>query len=204
MVNLFEIGFENWYTIAIKMNLIMVVFFIVVIMLIKRKFWDKKGISIDIDEYELGIGDSKIKIKPNSKDREVAYKLWVELCTRKIGIRFEEDKDVITEVYNSWYTFFGIARNLIKELPPSHINKNSELIDLTERVLNVGLRPHLTTYQAKFRKWYEIENQKSEEAPQEIQKKYSEYAELVEDLLQTNERMIAYKELLRKIAFNEK
>lgn len=203
-MNLFEVGFENWYTLSIKMNLIVIGLFIAVVVLMKRKIWDKKGTSIDIDECELGIGNSKIKIKPNDKDREIAYKLWVELCTRKIGIRFEEDKDVITEVYNSWYTFFGIARDLIKELPPSHINKNSELIDLTEKVLNIGLRPHLTTYQAKFRKWYEKENQKSEEAPQEIQKKYSDYTELVADLLQTNDRMIAYKEILRKIAFKEK
>lgn len=32
-----------------------------------------------------------------------------------------------------------------------------DLIKLTERVLNVGLRPHLTKWQAKYRKWYNNE-----------------------------------------------
>ena len=40
------------------------------------------------------------------------------------------------------------------------------------------------------------------ETPQEIQKRYPEYSVLVEDLVLTNKRMIEYKDLMGKIAFN--
>ena len=150
--------------------------------------------------------NSSVKLKYNRKDQEVAYKLWVELSTRKIGLPFDQENDVITEVYNSWYDFFKIARELLKDIPASRLPYSNDLIKLTERVLNVGLRPHLTKWQAKYRKWYNNEfikkNNKKSETPQEIQKRYPEYSVLVEDLVLTNKRMIEYKDLMGKIAFN--
>ena len=41
-------------------------------------------------------------------------------------------------------------------------------------------------------------------SPQEIQKGYPEYEELLKDLLETNEKMIEYKKLMKKIAFDKK
>ena len=133
----------------------------------------------------------------------LAYKLWVDLSTRKIGLPFDENNDVIEEVYNSWYAFFGVARELLKELPATQINTSSELIELTEKVLNKGLRPHLTTWQAKFRCWYDKNRADSDKEPQQLQKEYALYDELIADLKTTNSRMIEYKELLRKIAFGK-
>lgn len=101
--------------------------------------------------------------------------------------------------------FFKIARELLKDIPASRLPYSNDLIKLTERVLNVGLRPHLTKWQAKYRQWYNNEfikkNNKKSETPQEIQKRYPEYSVLVEDLVLTNKRMIEYKDLMGKIAF---
>ena len=154
--------------------------------------------TIQIEEMKLGIGSSSITLRYNKKEQEVAYKLWVELNTRKIGLAFEPD-DVIYEIYNSWYTFFEIARELMKEIPPETLDKNENLVLLTGNVLNKGLRPHLTRWQARFRKWYEdhksLEDYK-EKAPQDIQKEYPMYDELVRDLCETNRHMIEYKNML--------
>ena len=91
---------------------------------------------------------------------------------------------------------------MLKELPVNKISCSSDLIELTEKVLNVGLRPHLTKWQAKFRRWYEKEMSKeSVKTPQEIQREYPEYSSLINDLISTNEKMIEYKELMKKIAF---
>ena len=118
---------------------------------------------------------------------------------------FDKEHDVITEVYNSWYEFFKIARELLKDIPASRLPYSNDLIELTEKVLNKGLRPHLTTWQAKYRKWYEKELlNDTEDAPQELQRKYPHYDELVDDLIKTNMRMIEYKNLMKKIAFPEK
>jgi hypothetical protein len=190
----------NWFAILL---LIAVVGIIAWIYSIVSKHINRK--SITIDEISLGIGNSSVKLTYNKKDQEIAYKLWVELSTRKIGLMFEKEHDVITEVYNSWYEFFNIARELLKDIPASRLSYSNELIELTEKVLNTGLRPHLTTWQAKYRKWYEKELlNNNEDTPQELQRKYPHYEELVDDLLKTNMRMLEYKNLMKKIAFPKK
>lgn len=115
---------------------------------------------------------------------------------------FDEEDDVIVEVYDSLYKFFQITREAIKDIPVERLKHSEELISLTDRVLNDGLRPHLTKWQARFRKWYlqELEKQ-PDKSPQEIQRAFPDYDLLVEDLIETNNRMIKYSELMKKIAF---
>ena len=123
--------------------------------------------------------------------------------TRKVGLTFEEDKDVIVEVYNSWYKLFEIIRELLKNVEPNKKDKNVEkLEDILIKTLNEGLRPHLTKWQAKFRRWYDIELKKEENnkvPPQEIQKRYEEYDNLVKDLKNTNEKMVQFAQELKKL-----
>ena len=69
------------------------------------------------------------------KDQEIAYKIWVELSTRKIGIPFEKEYDIIIEIYDSWYEFFKITRDLLKEIPVNKISHSNELILLTEKCI---------------------------------------------------------------------
>ena len=103
------------------------------------------------------------------------------------------------------YRITKIARELLKDIPASRLPYSNDLIELTEKVLNKGLRPHLTTWQAKYRKWYEKEQLNyTEDTPQELQRKYPHYDELVDDLIKTNMRMIEYKNLMKKTAFPEK
>jgi len=86
-----------------------------------KKLSLKKAFSID--EAEIGIGHQKIKLVPNEQDIQIAYKLWVELSTRKIGLEIDYEYDLIYEVYRSWYSFFSIARELIKpEFPNIYTN----------------------------------------------------------------------------------
>lgn len=206
-MDIFEFEFENWHTFCMRFNWVALVVAIVIIAAIVyaiKKVSKYLGYhTVDVDEISLGIGDSNIKLKYNKKDQEIAYKLWVELNTRKIGLEFDQKYDVIDEVYNSWYTFFTIARELLKEIPATRLPYSTELITLTTKVLNDGLRPHLTTWQAKYRKWYGLKKEDIR-APQEIQREFPEYDALVADLVLTNNRMIEYKKLMYQIAFNTK
>lgn len=208
-MQILNLEFESWNIILLKINWVTVLaafaILFVVVWVFKRIYGYLNKKSIVIDEVCLGIGDSSVKLKYDKKDQEIAYKLWVELSTRKIGLLYDEENDVITEVYNSWYEFFKTARELLKQVPVHRLKYSDELIKLTERVLNEGLRPHLTQWQAKYRKWYEQEIKNAiEEAPQDIQKRYPHYKLLISDLLETNKRMIEYKDLMKEIAFNEK
>ena len=144
-----------------------------------------------------------ISIEKNKDISRIAHKAWVEIMTRKVGLLFEEDKDVIVEVYNSWYSLFGIIRDLLKEIEPRKKDKDLEKLEnILIKTLNFGLRPHLTKWQAKYRRWYNQEIEKevnSQLSPQEIQKKYKRYNELITDLKETNKQMVQFAEELKKL-----
>ena len=158
----------------------------------------------EVDEAEIGIGDQKIKLKPNNVDRQIAYRIWVELSTRKIGLEIDPDHDVIAEVYDSWYSFFSVTRELIKDVPVTKVSrKNTEkIIRLSIDVLNHGIRPHLTQWQARFRRWYEKQLTEDEHAaahPQDIQKQFPDYDQLIADMLTVNQRLICYRNQMYKL-----
>lgn len=194
------------YFVNCSFSLIFIIFLSVIIFLYfiyKNKF-PKFTKEFEISEAKLGIGDTNITIKPNFQDKEIAYKLWVEMSTRKIGMPLDFEHDVITEVYDSWYEFFKISRELIKEIPVTKIKYEStqEIIKISMKILNKCLRPCLTKWQAKFRKWYseEIDENKSS-TPQQIQQSYENYDELKKDMERVNTQLIYYKDKLEEISF---
>ena len=73
------------------------------------------------------------------------------------------------------------------------------LIDITTKVLNNGLRPHLTAWQAKYRAWYNSTLSDATATPQEIQRTYPEYQLLIDDLKKTNDIMIKYADELKRL-----
>ncbi|WP_195822324.1 hypothetical protein [Roseobacter sp. MH60115] len=167
------------------------------------RWWFRRRLKdFEIDGAELGLGDQKISFKPNDTDRQIAYSIWVELSTRKIGLPIDAEHDVIAEVYDSWYAFFGVTRELIKGVPVSKVRgkSTSKIVDLSVEVLNEGLRPHLTKWQARFRHWYEqqLEN-KTDAEPQSVQQNFPAYQELVEDLLEVNQKLIAYRAKMNQL-----
>lgn len=182
-----------------------IVLLIILIYLAVKVFGSSKIQALELDEAEIGVGNQKLKLKPNIVDSQIAYKIWVELSTRKIGIPVELDKDVIVEVYNSWYKFFEVTRELIKEIPASKLKRKEtrNIIRLSIDVLNNGVRPHLTDWQARFRRWYEYEltnKDKINISPQDLQKEYPDYEKLTEDLLNVNRKLIKYREAMYKLA----
>ena len=207
-MDLMKLSYESVNGFGVTVHPILIILAIITLvawLLIKWKYFGHKYPELEINEAEIGIGSNKIKIKPNDQDLQIAYQLWVELSTRKIGLKIDKDHDVVTELYNSWYDFFKIARELMKSIPVRKVRSNSstkEIIDLSFKILNDALRPHLTMWQAQYRKWYELESKQEKNislTPQEVQKTFPEYRELESDILRVNKILIAYKELLEKL-----
>jgi hypothetical protein len=164
----------------------------------------------EIDQAEIGVGDQKVTLKPNYSDRQVAYAVWVELSTRKIGLEIDFEHDVIAEIYNSWYEYFSVTRELIKGISVSQIQNSSTriIINLSIDVLNQGLRPHLTKWHARFRRWFERELKKYEQKDdtealdlQQIQKTFPQYEELKNEMEIVNKRLIAYRKKMQELVF---
>jgi len=158
-------------------------------------------------EVQLG-GIGRVRIRPSHEDVQIAHKAWVELVTRKAGLPFDEEDDVIAEVYDSWYALFQEMRSLAKEIPAEKLRNSKdtqELVRLLVDALNLGLRPHLTKWQAKFRHWYEAAvKQNDGKSPQEVQKLYPQYSELVNDLKNVNKQIVEYAAVIKQIAQGHK
>lgn len=154
-------------------------------------------------KYKYGGAEVEYNIIRNFENVEIAHKIYIELITRKVAIKIDEENDVIVELYDSWYSIFKITRDELKKLSGLLLIKNKtseELVKLLTDILNKGLRPHLTKYQAKFRKWYNnalTEEKNTTLSPQEIQKKYNDYTQLVDSLKNVNILLIDYSKQLK-------
>lgn len=187
--------------------LLLVIALIILIQYIIKKFKQNSTVEQNILpvklKYSLGGTEVEYEISRNYQNVEIAHKIYIELITRKAAIEIEEGKDVIVEVYNSWYSLFQITREELKSIDGQLIkdnNTSSQLVELLTDILNKGLRPHLTEYQAKFRKWYSEQLEENKNiSPQEIQSKYEEIEPLMSSLKEVNKTLIAYSEQLKKI-----
>lgn len=152
-------------------------------------------------------GCASMTICPTDDVAGLAHQAWVELTTRKAALPFDEENDVIVEVYNSWYELFRALRELAKNVPVRKgLRKDSDaakLVEILSGALNTGLRPHLTRWQARFRRWYQEESNEpacANLSPQEIQQRFPQYDELIVSLTAVNSGLIDFAESLREIA----
>lgn len=186
--------------------LIIIVLFFLIRYLIKN-YKGKAAVDKDIQliklKYKIGGTDFEYEITRNYQNIEIAHKIYIELITRKAAIEIEEEKDVIVEVYNSWYTLFQITRNELKSFSGKLLKENNtsqELVRLLTDILNEGLRPHLTEYQARFRKWYSEQLESSNgKSPQKIQTEFNDFNELLTSMKEVNMTLIDYSKQLKKI-----
>ena len=200
-----SLSFNHDYSFSLTINpfaigvLVLLAFIIAGI----RWWWFGQHSNFELDTADMGIGSHKISFKPNLRDQEIAYKIWVELSTRKIGLPIDLEHDVISEIYDSWHDFFSITRELIKDIPVNKVKHKStrQIISLSITLLNNGLRPHLTTWQARFRRWYDrqLANAKDDIDPQSIQNNYPKFEELKRDMEIVNKRLIMYREKMREL-----
>jgi hypothetical protein len=119
---------------------------------------------------------------------------------------------VIVEIYDSWYNFFSVTRDLIKSISATQVKRSSTqaIIKLSIEVLNEGLRPHLTQWQARFRHWYDRELRRYDEEkghgildPQQIQSKFPQFEELRSDMQRVNAALIRYRQKMRELVLTD-
>jgi len=199
---------QNWHASLYVSGLIVGVLAAFTLLVVVLRLWATNRFRLwrrfEIDSTEFGLGDQKITLHPNLTDMQIAFKIWVELSTRKIGLPIDLEDDVVAELYDSWHSFFSVTRELIKDVPVSRFRRKDteRIIRLSIEVLNTGIRPHLTKWHARFRRWYEKELAKIEHSqahPQEIQKRFPKFDELARDLALVNQRLINYRQRMYEL-----
>jgi hypothetical protein len=206
-MDFFRLYFDENYQLIFVISPILIVAIVAIALI--YKFFIKKHFKLDeyeIDEAEIGVGNSKVKVKPNYEDMQIAYQLYVELSTRKIGLPIDFEDDFLIEIYDSWHDFFTITREHIKAIPAQKIRKSKTtkaIVKIAIEVLNEGLRPHLTKWQARFRKWYQIHSEKEDfrdKNPQDLQKEFPDYEKLVEEMKAVNKKLIQYRQAMKRLS----
>lgn len=207
-MDIFKLTFDENWNLHLLLNGGMIVLAGVIglaILFFSKRFQTWRRGYFEIDEAMIGIGNQKVKIRPNYEDLQIAYQLWIELTTRKIGLPLDEENDVIVEIFDSWYAFFGIARELIKEIPVPKLRSQEstqQIVRISVTVLNLELRPHLTQWHARYRRWWEnaLKDEKlAELSPQALQRHYPEYDQLMADMKRVNQRLVAYASMMEAL-----
>lgn len=164
-------------------------------------FGSPSGVSVGLP---FGLGS--VTYDTTQVDRTVAWKLYVQLVTRKAALPFDDENDTLADVLDSLFELFKIARELLLELRPADYKAGAGVASMIIRVMNDGVRPRLTRWQSDYRRWWE--NAIASEAnqtrqPQEIQRDYSRYEELVTDLKAMNSELARFADDLLAIATTE-
>ncbi|PSV54717.1 hypothetical protein [Photobacterium sp. GB-1] len=200
-------GYNTALSINLPMSVGLIVVILLLFLLLKRAGSKIKGFCTEEITVKEPFTGTEVKIKANTEDKKVAHRIWTELVTRKAAIPFQRDKDVIVEVYDSWHSLFLCVREQISAIPVEKLRNREKvdiekLIDISTKVLNDGLRPHLTEWQAKYRAWYtaaQCDGKYSELTPQDLQRQYPQYDELVSDIESVNLKLAAFANELKKI-----
>lgn len=206
--NILSVTFDSFNT-ALNVNLpisVSLLFAAVIVVVgLKNLIGGFKGFGTEEVTIKDPFTGTEVKIKANAEDKKVAHRIWTELVTRKAALPFQRDKDVIVEVYDSWHTLFQCVREQIAAIPVEKLRGREKediesLIDISTKVLNEGLRPHLTEWQAKYRAWYESAKAANNgKSPQELQREYPEYSQLVDDITSVNRKLKEFADELKKI-----
>lgn len=194
-------------TIFLVLSIISLVAFIIFLTIHFFKSYNPTTITINAP---FGLGTYEFsRAELTEKELDIAWKLYVQLTTRKAAIPIDPDHDIITEVYDSWYELFKSTREYLLELSTKDLEGNEnaqQIVKLSLDVLNKGLRPHLTEWQGKYRRWYEkaLDNPDYENlSPQEIQKQYPDYDQLIKSIQEVNTNLIQYADELKKFSLEE-
>jgi hypothetical protein len=180
------------------------IWLILLVILLISAFWKHRDKPIHIIEVNIQLGGiGNVKLSPTWEDVQVAHKIWTELVTRKAAIPIDPENDVIIEIYDSWYALFQRIRQLVSEIPGRCVRREAStqiLIRIATDTLNLGLRPHLTTWHARFRNWWSNSSEAlKDQTPQDHQKEFPEYAALLSDMQVVNKMLIQYASELQKI-----
>lgn len=200
-------GLDSALNINIPMSLGGILFVTVLIIVFTRFSGAFKGFGAEEITVKEPFTGTQIKIKASAEDRKIAHRIWTELVTRKAAIPFQRDKDVIIDVYDSWHILFQCVREQVAAIPVEKLRGREKkdienLIDVSTKVLNEGLRPHLTEWQAKYRSWYDaakIDKRNKTISPQELQRRYPYYDQLVTDIETVNGKLQLFADELKKI-----
>lgn len=201
-MDIIRIFVTNKFTVGVEISAW--VFALIIVVAVAFLLWKhsiKVHHCVELNIQLGGIGT--VKLTPTWEDIQIAHQIWTELVTRKAAVAIDPENDVVCEIYDSWYALFQRIRALIGDVPGKCIRREKSTQDIVRiaiNTLNIGLRPHLTKWNAKYRNWWEnTKDALKDMTPQEHQKQFPSYPELLSEIQQVNRKLIQYADELQKL-----
>jgi hypothetical protein len=203
-----DVRIGEGFSVDVSMGLVgiaLVALAVVIAMFVTRTGWRNWR----AERVEVQFGSVSVSLKRTHEVVRVAHEAWAEIITRKAALPFDEEHDLVVDIYSSWYELFKELRALIRTIPAEQMQGKSgraqsarDLVRVLEEVLNQGLRPHLTQFQSRFRPWYEHKTKEYTEEldGQFIQSQFRDYDELLADMRAVNGMMVKFSQDLKRIA----
>ncbi len=140
--------------------------------------------------------------KPDDRERDAAWEMYIELITRISIVELKPDEGLLREALSSLYSLFGTTREILRKYGPSVAKAkgkgNITFGYLAVAILNGELRPVLA-------KWHPLlldyENTRESSISQlEHEKNWEKAIELRRVLNEVRNVLINYADLLAKVA----
>ena len=116
-----------------------------------------KLVNVKLDLKLPGIGGVAGTWEPDESEVSAAWELYVEMVTRTPLGGFSSQEGSLREALNSIYSLFGTTRGILRKYGPGEARPKSgrELSFgyLAVSMLNLVLRPLLTEWHPKLRRW---------------------------------------------------
>ena len=99
-------------------------------------------------------------------------------------------------------TFKAEAIAKIKENNGNISQTTKELVLISVHILNKELRPHLTRWQARYRRWWDsvVDDAAHKDVPpQQLQQMYPHHEELIAEMKAVNAKLVIYANHLKKM-----
>lgn len=141
--------------------------------------------------FSLNLGLLQVQTEISEDDRQCAWELYTEICTRLSLTGKKDDPkcenfsgEVLVESLDSVHNFFREARGIMRKFPVGQLKQSNtkHLGILINDLMNNVLRPFLEKWQSDFRHWWHCCDKKVQKlSPFERQKKYSKCKEFLDD-----------------------
>ena len=155
---------------------------------------------MDVTRISLNLpfGLGGIEIKPNEKEREAAWIIYVELMTRIAVQPLDPETGVLRETLDSLYSLFKLTRTVLCDAGPDVGRGQEALGHLAIDVLNKGLRPFMSKWHPRLLAY---EAKRPENISNvEYEHGWQHYNEMRKELADLQKEMQIYAKALAQIA----
>ncbi len=106
------------------------------------------GINIDFGIFQL-----ETKWAEDPRQKNAAWALYVELCTRIATQELDLEHGLLREAFDSLHALFSVAREILRKEGPVVGMGPHTVGGIAVRVLNLGVRPFLSKWHPKLADW---------------------------------------------------